>query len=238
MALDVGFQNRNHDLSIKRFGSFHLVANGDHIVKWRTKKAKELFAYLWINSEVSVNRDTLISKLFPNINEKKANTLLSTTLYQMRQVLQEYTNEEVIKYLNNGYRFKLKIPSDYDVVLNIIESNEFTEENYRILRKLLKGEFLEEENYAWSDRIATQTILSTKHYLKAYLNNIECDNLLIEDILLFMFDLDAKDETVIGNILSFYKENESYSKYADFSTKCLKLKGNGILKPQVSNTAL
>lgn len=219
-------RSKEHALAIKSFSSFHLIVDGDHIVKWRTRKAKELFTYLWLNSDISVSREVLLEKVFPSESNKKSSTLLSTTLYQMRQVLSEFSEKDFVKYLNNGYRFEVEIPSDFQTVKRIIESEIYTIENYRSIQTLYTGSFLQEEGYEWSERFAEQFTLKIKHYLLNFEASLKDeDQLLVEDILLFVYNLDPIDESVAIRILEFYKKHDSYRKYNDFSMKHIAVRG-------------
>ena len=211
---------RDKALSIKTMSSFHLALEDGYIIQWRTRKAKELFVYLWLNSDISVSRDVLIEKIFDSKNYKQSSTLLSTTLYQMRSVLSEYSDKDFVKYLNNGYRFKVDIPSDYQTIKEIAESKDYTVENYRTIQKIYTGNFLEEEGYVWSKRYAEQLRLSIEQYLTKLVERVdEKDTLLIEDIMLFAYNLDVKDENIAMKLLDFYHKHDLYSKFESFFRK-------------------
>ena len=56
---------------IKSFGSFHVQYHGEE-PKWRTKKTKELFAFLFNKQGVPVSRDVIIGSLWPELEEDRA----------------------------------------------------------------------------------------------------------------------------------------------------------------------
>ena len=66
-------------------------------MKWRTKKARELFAYLFHLQGSSVSREALIDLLWPESGMKSAIALFHTTLYSIRQAFtQEGDRKSVV----------------------------------------------------------------------------------------------------------------------------------------------
>ncbi|UUZ83745.1 response regulator [Paenibacillus sp. P26] len=62
---------------------------GPELIKWRTSKAQELFAYLFHHRGQLVRKSTPLDLLWPATDERKANTHLYTTIYQIRQCLKQ-----------------------------------------------------------------------------------------------------------------------------------------------------
>ncbi|MFE5324412.1 response regulator [Paenibacillus sp. NPDC056579] len=60
---------------------------GTEASRWRTAKAQELFAYLLHNRGQVVRKEALFELLWPELELRKATTLLYTTIYQVRQDL-------------------------------------------------------------------------------------------------------------------------------------------------------
>ncbi|MCU6708641.1 response regulator [Paenibacillus sp. J5C_2022] len=65
------------------------------LIKWRTNKAQELFAYLFHYRNQIVRKDSLLELLWSGIEEKKASQQLYTTIYQTRRTLKEISGEEI-----------------------------------------------------------------------------------------------------------------------------------------------
>lgn len=86
---------------------FHLFGQGPQEIKWRTTKARELFAYLLHYRNKIVNRDTLIELLWPDIEISKGLPLLYTTIYQIRQTFKRHGIKTISihkEYLEGGYK--------------------------------------------------------------------------------------------------------------------------------------
>ncbi len=209
------------EVTVKSFGSFNLIDKNNKSMRWRTRKAKELFVFLWINTDTSINRDIILEKIFPKVELKKASTLLSTTLYQMRGTLSTVFEGDVVSYVNNGYKLMPYIPSDYDTLRDILAMEDYSEDNYYRLKELYLGEFLEEEGYEWSTRFTEQITIDVKRFLVRFAERLRdgSDNLLLEDILLFSYELDKMDESIALGIIDFYNESHQTLKVKVFYKK-------------------
>ena len=64
-------------------------------MKWRTHKAQELFAYLWIHRQGSVS--VILNDVFPQWNYEKGKQYLHTTVYQIRTTLKKAALEDKIE---------------------------------------------------------------------------------------------------------------------------------------------
>lgn len=119
-------------------------------VQWRTRKAKELFYYLWLNRQQPVNKEIILERLFPDREEAKALALLHTTVYQVRSSLASLGFPESIKYANESYQLRIPVTSDLDQVYRILNSDRGEREEVRQLMAYYRKDFLEEEDYAWT----------------------------------------------------------------------------------------
>src|SRR5690625_2924556 len=63
-------------------GEFLLFDSKMTEVKWRTKKVKELFAFLWQHHKQGVNRSQILMALWPELPEENAIAMLHTTVYE------------------------------------------------------------------------------------------------------------------------------------------------------------
>lgn len=206
--------NRLEDnLKIQSFGSFSLL-NDNEVIKWRTRKAKELFVYLWIHQDITVSRDALLEIIFPGEDFRLSSGLLSTTLYQMKKAIEPVMSDDMVMYLNDGYRIKTNIKSDYRVINEIISSSDYSLEKYLEIKKLYHGPFLQEEAYEWSRRFTYEIDSGIKRYLLDFisLKNDELTSLMLEEIYLFVYKIDPIDENVALLIMEFYYENNLLNK--------------------------
>lgn len=140
-------------LKIQCFQQFQMGWEGREPIKWRTEKARELFAYLLENHSRSITRDELLDKLWPEIDPDKAVKHLYNGIYYIRKALEGYGVSRDIISINNNYnlilgavewdveRFCRFFAKDKEVRLEVLEEMEV----------LYNGDYLEKELYSWSD---------------------------------------------------------------------------------------
>lgn len=91
-------------LPIRLLGTFEVEDCQGDIVKWPTKKTEELFAYLWVNKGRQLGKWSLIELLWPGLSEDRGAHSLHTTVYRVKQVLQQLPIEVSIERGNATYR--------------------------------------------------------------------------------------------------------------------------------------
>ncbi|WP_249685442.1 winged helix-turn-helix domain-containing protein, partial [Bacillus velezensis] len=77
------------------------------IMKWRTSKAKELFAFILNHRDETIYRDTILELFWPESDIDKASKQLDTAIYTIRQTLKNYGMDGVqisSPLLNSGYK--------------------------------------------------------------------------------------------------------------------------------------
>ncbi|MBD8498448.1 response regulator [Paenibacillus arenosi] len=90
------------------------------LVKWRTLKVEELFAYLLYKDSVSL--DQIITDIFPNSDPDKAKQYVHTCVYQLRRAVAERELQEHIhvSFRDRMYRLVLTdIWHDRDELMNL-----------------------------------------------------------------------------------------------------------------------
>ncbi|GAK13137.1 response regulator [Geomicrobium sp. JCM 19039] len=125
-------------------------------VKWRTKKAKEIFLYLLHAKGTSVKKDTLLDLYWPDQDPQKSYALLYSTVYQIRKTLSLVSSQ--IKVINEEESYRLfteNIKLDvYDWEERFFSLPSSLEENIRQYEKLFydyTGDYLNEEGYLWAE---------------------------------------------------------------------------------------
>lgn len=124
-------------------------------VKWRTKKARELFAYLLYKKDEHTRKDMLVDLLWPEVNWQQGITLLYSNMYHVRKLLESLDLNIEIVNMENYYMLKLNDVS-YDVEAWEIAMEELpilsdeTVEGYEQLIYDYKGDFLGKEHYEWA----------------------------------------------------------------------------------------
>ncbi|WP_010630727.1 response regulator [Sporolactobacillus vineae] len=76
-------------------------------VKWRTSRARELYAYLLKEHGRFVSKETLIDLLWPDSDPEKANTQLYSTIYQIRKLLEKLPFHHRLVKNDIGYSLDL-----------------------------------------------------------------------------------------------------------------------------------
>ncbi len=150
------------------FGKLLVYGNSSNsLVKWRTSKSEELFAYLLENREQLISKWKICEDIWPQYNPDKINNILHTSLYKMKKALKLANINFDIKFINGCYYFS--IPDVYiDTVEfdNIVSSDTAIAENnvekYRRAFYLYKNHYLEENDFNWA--VLQKEIYSSKYY--------------------------------------------------------------------------
>ena len=105
-------ESENAKVKVVCFGGFQVWLPGAaEEVRWRTKKAQELFAYLFHLQGQPVDKETILLQLWPDTDRESATTLFHTTLYSIRKMLAVFQLEELIVYDKKKYAMKMNLIS-------------------------------------------------------------------------------------------------------------------------------
>ncbi|WP_144512801.1 response regulator [Bacillus sp. FJAT-22090] len=200
----------------KTLGSFHLLDGQHNIVKWRTKKVKELFLFLWQHQGTSIHKTVVMEQLWPDVVVDKATTLLHTTVYQLRKTFKENGLEDAILFVNDHYALNISIDSDYAEVERLLTIDSRETASVEKILTLYTGDFLEEEDFKWG--IVTQQCFKqlVLNYLEHVVTKSEASHELIEKCLLKMLVIDCYNETYMYKLLYFYKEMNNRVKLREY----------------------
>lgn len=134
-----------------------LPGEGDKELKWRTKKARELFAYLFHLQGHSVSREVLIELLWPESGMKSAIALFHTTLYSIRQSFVLEGLDELISYENKKYSLNMQlVDSDLAELNAYIKDLAACENNPEQMINLYPGSYMGNSGYLWSYGMAKE----------------------------------------------------------------------------------
>ena len=129
----------------------------DKEMKWRTKKARELFAYLFHLQGNSVSREVLIELLWPESGIKSAIALFHTTLYSIRQSFVPEGLDELISYENKKYSLNMQlVASDLAQLNAYMKDLSACENNPEQIIKLYTGSYMGNSGYLWSYGMAKE----------------------------------------------------------------------------------
>lgn len=200
--------DKSVDLNLKvySFGGFQVLDTKGNPLKWRTKKAKELFAYLWERKENPVSKSKIMEDVFPDRDIEKAATILHTTIYQIRRSLRKLGYSDAINYFDESYQLNMQIESDLDDFKEIINFEVNNNEQMIEMLKIYKGDFLE-EGYIWaigSQQLYRDLILNKiENFAKVQLQEEKLD-LILKASLRKGFEIDSFNELLAELIISYY----------------------------------
>jgi len=201
---------------MKTFGGFHILDNQQNIVKWRTKKVKELFLFLWQHSGVPVHKAIVMEQLWPDIHAEKAVKVLHTTVYQLRKTFKEQGIEDAVQFNNEHYSLGLLIDSDCTELEGLLKDNKMESSEVEQILALYQGDFLEETDFRWVAPIQQRLRQSVLQYLEQIISVGEVNLLLIEQCLLKMLEVDCYNETYMYNLLALYEHMGNNQKLKEF----------------------
>lgn len=213
-------ESKENCLYAHTLGSFYLLDARHEVVKWRTRKVRELFLYLLFHQKKPKLNVVIIDELWPDFIFEKAASNLHTSIYQLRKLLKENDINDSIQLVNNHYQLNVEIDSDYDELIELLEQEDHDEESIQLLLNCYEGDFLAEEEYPW----ANQTQLSLKQgvtrALEIYIANTSSDNTLLKfNSLQKLLELDEFNEQYMFLLLEFLIEQnkkQDCSKYYEF----------------------
>jgi two-component SAPR family response regulator len=141
-------------VQITSFGQMRLLAEG-HLVKWRTAKVEELFAYLLHQQGIIVLKDEIIENIWPDLDGKSIGNNLYTTVYRLKKTLKEHEIPISVESSGGGYIMELNgdIALDYREFNAFIERGECAAKNniadFERIAGLYQGDYLESKDYFW-----------------------------------------------------------------------------------------
>lgn len=218
-------------------GSFQLFDTEKRAVKWRTKKVKELFVYLWHHKEDATHRTRIMDELWGELPDEKAATLLYTTVYQLRKGIKEIGIENPISLINEKYVLNVVIESDFKELENALQSVDITGMTIEKLIDLYQGDYLGEEDYHWALSIQQKIKQSFLRYLEKSLTIVE-DNekksYYIEVCLAKMIQMEPYNEEYIYLLLNHYgqvrKTEKMITLYHEFKKRWIEELGLDVPK--------
>lgn len=153
--------NTTEQKMIQLLGGLKIVmANGDaHVMKWRTSKAKELFAYMLTHRNEIIHRDLILELFWPEIDMEKAIKQLYTVIYTIRQTLGNYGLDGVkiaSPLLNSGYKLLIEnVVIDVEQWLTQLKSlpplEQGTTKEHEQVFQSYTGGYLGDSDYLWSE---------------------------------------------------------------------------------------
>lgn len=187
--------------------SFRLLDYDNNEVKWRTKKVKELFTFLWHNRNHPIHKTVIIDELWSDKEMEKAVALLHTSIYQLRKSLKEIGIENSISLVNDHYKLSVTMKSDVLEIEEIIQSQNWNSRKVRKVLELYCGDYMENDDFVWAIQYQQELKQEVIQYLQQFVNKskdkAECKE-LVGLCLEKMLELNQYDESIMYQLLDHY----------------------------------
>ncbi|KAB8139356.1 response regulator [Gracilibacillus oryzae] len=182
--------NKDGSILLNCFDEITFVCNSEELpVKWRTKKALELFAYLLHHRNRFVSKDSLIEMFWSDFDPEKTNQQLYTTIYHIRNSLKKANiNGIEIKStsrMENGYILELdeRVHFLVDNWADSIQSlDQITGENHKYYMDLFHqytGDLFGSYQFNWAaaevDIYRQHLLQLTEKLSEYYVRNKQCN---------------------------------------------------------------
>ena len=181
-------------------------------VKWRTSKTEELFAFMLQNLNSEVAKWKITQVIWPECEAKKQlNTNLYTTVYKVKKTLLSANIKFSFTFINGSY--KMELP---DIYIDAAEFEALTDaeivfsaastERYKKALSLYKGNYLEENEYFWSqskaEEYSRRYLILVSEFAKYYTSRADYAN--AEIILLEALSKVPLDDELNEMLLKLY----------------------------------
>lgn len=204
---EIQSKKEEFNLYAHTLGSFRLLDRHYEIVKWRTRKVRELFLYLWFHQKRPLLNSVIMEELWPEAELEKAGANLYTTIYQLRKILKGNGSENPIELVNNHYQLNVEIDSDYEELTQLLEREQHDEQSIQHVLNCYEGDFLAEEEYNWAIQMQLRLKQRVLHLLELYVTNTNDINPILKlNCLQKMLELDEYNEWYMFLLLQFLIE--------------------------------
>ena len=135
-------------VTVHAFGRLRVFLPDGQELHWRTRKAQELFAYLFHRNGALVDRERLMDILWPQSAPSNATSLLHTSLYNIRKSLAPYGLDQLLLREKKGYRMDMDLVESDRKTLDAACAGEGEAVP---LSTLYEGPYLEDIEAAWAE---------------------------------------------------------------------------------------
>ncbi|MGN7414658.1 response regulator [Paenibacillus sp. SAF-068] len=128
------------------------------LMKFRTTKIRELFAYLLHHRNKPIKRDTLLELLWPELDERRGISNLHSGIHRLRSMMNDFMGEDkiFIRYQQFGYlletgEFRIDV-EEWESRLNqlsLLSSSTLAE--HRQTSDQYEGKYYGEDDYVWAE---------------------------------------------------------------------------------------
>lgn len=230
-------------LKIECFHDFAVYYQNEPI-KWKTAKAKELFAFFIMNYNSPIHRDSLIDTLWRETDYQKAKIHLHTSISHLRKTLNACGYPNAITFSNQSYCLQLQaFQCDAHELEQLIDDMpDLGENNMQVVERIIeqyRGDFLELNSYDWSIMKAQELRLSILQLLQTvvhYYSNVHEPHKK-QYYLQRMCQLNPYSENSVRQLMQHYIDvgNRAEALTAYHDLKSLLMEDLGILPDACTN---
>lgn len=203
-----------HPARICCLGTFALYDKEGQPVKWRTKKTKELFAYLWHHRGQAIHRDKIMLDLWPDLAGEKASSLLHTSVYQLRSTLKKMNFAQPVLFSDEKYALNVQeLTSDVEEIEQGIKESGTPISN-ALVEKILttyKGDYMVEEDFFWASEYRKRVREMYIRFLEVSTEDCQ-DQKIKERLLQQLFVMDPYQDEYCYRLMNHYISTEDISK--------------------------
>jgi Response regulator containing CheY-like receiver and SARP domains len=162
----------------RSFGRFSVEAEDGEKMKFRTAKAEELFTFLVHHQGNSVSKDKIMEELWYDRDMDKAQSILYTTLYQLRKDLENFGLNNVIENSRKegGICRLLWTPEywdcgEYSEVYKQYKDGTLSMEKLKRAVEIYQNGYLTDNGYIWAAEKKAELELNYSELLESIVNN-------------------------------------------------------------------
>ena len=151
------FTSNHEEIRICCFGAFEVIKTAPDVkpMPLRSKKMKEIFAYLLQRFEKPISREELLQRFFDGKKDKKTVNYLHVIIYNLRSALESYRVNRRQILIDQDYSLTVApgICDYVDFVKFIRSKAEINDHNADHVENLIasyRGPYLENEDYDWA----------------------------------------------------------------------------------------
>lgn len=198
-------QEKGKQIQIRCMKRFRVLLKEKEEVMWRTKKAQELFAYLFHLQGEGVSREELIALLWPETGAKSATALFHTTLYSIRQIFSQEGWENLIVYEKKKYSLNMEmVSSELEELERCIRACREKKGNPGRMMQLYQGGYMEEMGYLWAygtaRKLEEEYLSACKAEAKRQMQEHKGERAI--PFLQRMQEVDPYDEETVRNLIA------------------------------------
>lgn len=215
-------RNKNQK-RVQCFGNFIIMSKGKELhAKWRTKKVKELFAYLIAHYDRVVSKDEILRLFYPREDKTKSLNKLYVTMSYLKKQLQELNiqMDEMTIYGDYSIYIAPEVCDYVDFDRFISKYSSIDKKNIMLAEEIIvlyQNMFLEEEDYLWAydlrehlDKRYEEILIKMARYYDLNGNYLECERILVRLIEHNPFSVFAYNKLL--NLYILTKRDEYYKK--------------------------